>query len=145
MTALGDWNGVRHTLKTYARLILLATVPLTLMLVYFSEPLVALLFQRGAFTAEDTHLISQVQAAYLLQVPFYVLSILILQLVYSVHGNRIVLLSAVISLPLDVLLNYVLMQYFGVVGIALSTVMVYVASLAFLLVMARRVIRRVAR
>ncbi len=145
MIALSDWNGVRHTLKSYARLILLATVPLTLILVYFSEPLIALLFQRGAFTAEDTHLISQVQAAYFLQLPFYVLGILILQLIYSVHGTRVVLYSAIISLPLDVLLNYVLMQYFGVVGIALSTVIVYVASLAFLLVMYRRVIRRVAQ
>jgi len=141
MSAADDWRGVRHTLKTYTRLILLTTVPLTLILVYFSEPLVGLLFQRGAFTAEDTHLVAQVQAALLLQLPFYMLSTLLVQLVYSTHSNRALMVSAIISLLLDVLLNYALMQYFGVVGIALSTVFVYIGTLVFLLVMYRRVVR----
>jgi len=141
MSAADDWRGVRHTLKTYTRLILLTTVPLTLILVYISEPLVGLLFQRGAFTAEDTHLVAQVQAALLLQLPFYMLSTLLVQLVYSTHSNRALMVSAIISLLLDVLLNYALMQYFGVVGIALSTVFVYIGTLVFLLVMYRRVVR----
>jgi len=141
MSAADDWRGVRHTLKTYTRLILLTTVPLTLILVYFSEPLVSLLFQRGAFTAEDTHLVAQVQAALLLQLPFYMLSTLLVQLVYSTHSNRALMVSAIVSLLLDVVLNYALMQYFGVVGIALSTVFVYIGTLVFLLVMYRRVVR----
>jgi putative peptidoglycan lipid II flippase len=141
MSAADDWRGVRHTLKTYTRLILLTTVPLTLILVYFSEPLVGLLFQRGAFTAEDTHLVAQVQAALLLQLPFYMLSTLLVQLVYSTNSNRALMVSAIVSLLLDVLLNYVLMQYFGVVGIALSTVFVYMGTLVFLLVLYRRLVR----
>jgi putative peptidoglycan lipid II flippase len=144
MVAADDWSGVRHTLKSYTRLILLTTVPLTVILIYFSEPLIALLFQRGAFTAEDTHLVAQVQAAFLLGLPFYVLSTLMVQLMYSTHGNQMVMVSAVIGLLLNVLLNYVLMQYFGVVGIALSTTTVYIASLAFLLILYRRLIRRIA-
>ena len=38
MVAVYDWAGIRHTLKTYTYLILLVTIPMTFILVYFSEP-----------------------------------------------------------------------------------------------------------
>ena len=58
MVAREEWDGVRHTLITYARLIVLITLPLTVMLIYFSEPLVRVLFQRGAFTEADTQIVA---------------------------------------------------------------------------------------
>lgn len=131
MTANGDWNGVRHTLKTYTRLILLATVPLTLVFVYLSTPLVGLLFERGAFTAADTRLVGQVQALYLLQVPFYMLGILIVRVISSVKANYLLMQAASINFILNITLNYVLMRWLGVAGIALSTAIVYLASLIY--------------
>jgi putative peptidoglycan lipid II flippase len=112
-----------------------ATVPLTVGLVYFSEPLVRLFFERGAFTSGDTYLVSQVQVLFLLQVPFYFLSILIVRLISSLQANHILLWGAVISLPLSVILNYLFMQWLGVAGIALSTSMVYFVSFCYLLYM----------
>jgi len=70
MIAKRDWVGCRRTLRTYSRLIILATVPITLALVIFSEPLVRIVFQRGAFTVTDTKIVSRVQAFLSLQVPF---------------------------------------------------------------------------
>src|SRR5947208_4612358 len=51
MVAAADWKTVRHTLKSYTGLILVVTLPITFLVVLFSKPLVALLFQRGNFTA----------------------------------------------------------------------------------------------
>jgi putative peptidoglycan lipid II flippase len=135
MVGVKDWSGVRHTLKTYSYLIVFATVPLAVGLVYFSEPLVRLFFERGAFTSGDTYLVSQVQVLFLLQVPFYFLSILIVRLISSLQANHILLWGAVISLPLSVILNYLFMQWLGVAGIALSTSMVYFVSFCYLLYM----------
>lgn len=141
MVAAGDWSGMRHTLKTYSRLVLLATVPLTLMLVYFSEPLIGLLFQRGAFEAKDVRLVGEIQALYMLQVPFYVLSILIVRLISSLGANSLLLWGAAISLPLNIVLNYTFMIWFGVAGIALSTSVVYFVSLCYLAFVLSRMMR----
>lgn len=135
MVGVNDWSGVRYTLKTYSYLIVFATVPLTIGLVYFSKPLARLFFERGAFTSADTHLVSQVQAFFLLQVPFYFLSILIVRLISSFKANHILLWGAGISLPLSVILNYLFIQQLGVAGIALSTSIVYFVSFCYLFYM----------
>lgn len=128
LVANKDWAGLQHTFKTYARLILLITLPVTVLLFVFSEPIVQLLFQRGAFTAQDTYQVSQTQAFYVLQLPFYMLGILGVRLISSLAKNEILMKIALVTLPLNILLNYLFMQWIGVSGIALSTVIVYIAS-----------------
>ena len=135
MVAVYDWAGIRYTLKTYTYLILLVTIPLTLILVYFSEPLVHLLFERGAFTSTDTWRVSQVQALFLLQVPFYFLGILMVRLISSLKINRILMQAAIINLFLKITFNYFLMQRLGAAGIALSTTLVYVVSFIYCSIM----------
>jgi len=144
MVTLEDWTGLRHTLKTYIGLIFIVSVPLTLGLVYFSEPLVSLLFQRGAFTTEDTHLVSQVQALFLLQVPFVSAGMLLVRLTSSLHANHWLIWSAVIGVTVNVVLNYVLMQWLGVAGIALSTSAVFVVMFCCHLLNTLRLLGRVA-
>jgi putative peptidoglycan lipid II flippase len=142
MVAVRDWIGVRHTLKTYARLILLVTIPLTLLLIYFSEPLVRIIFERGAFKVADTHLVSQVQVLCLLQVPFYIMGIMFVRLVSSLKANYILLWGTTISVFLNITLNYLFMNLLGVSGIALSTSVVYAASFCFLLYMVTRLLKK---
>jgi putative peptidoglycan lipid II flippase len=131
MAAASDWTGIRHTLKTYTYLILLVTIPLTFALVYFSEPVVRLLFERGAFTSVDTLRVSQVQALFLLQLPFYFLGILIVRLISSLNMNHILMQGAIINLFLKIVFNYFFMQRLGVAGIALSTALMYVVSFMY--------------
>ena len=135
MVAVYDWAGIRYTLKTYTYLILLVTIPLTLILVFFSESLVRFFFERGAFTSADTWRVSQVQALFLLQVPFYFLGILMVRLISSLKINRILMQAAIINLFLKITFNYLLMQRLGAAGIALSTTLVYVVSFIYCSIM----------
>lgn len=132
MVAMNNVAGVRHTLLTYSRLILVVTLPLTALLMYFSEPLVRLLLQRGAFTDADTNLVSQVQSAYLLQVPVYVLGILFVRVISSLKANHVMLWGTVINLIVCAVSTYVLMQWFQVVGIAFSISLMYLISTIYL-------------
>jgi putative peptidoglycan lipid II flippase len=132
MVATNDWSGVRHTLRTYAALILGVTIPVTIGLVYFSEPLVRLMFQRGEFTAEDTHVVAQVQALFFLQMPFYIMDIFLTRLISSLNANRWLIWRSVIGLLLNIILNYVFMQWLGVAGIALSTSIVFMVLFFYL-------------
>jgi putative peptidoglycan lipid II flippase len=143
MVVKADWNSIRHSLKIYSWLILLFTVPFTLLVYVMSKPLVALLYQHGAFTEADTLLVSRIQAMYVLQVPFYTLGILFVRLISSLQANYILMWGTVISFILNITLDYLLMRILGVAGIALSTTLVYVISCVFLWVMLRRKLKQV--
>jgi putative peptidoglycan lipid II flippase len=142
MAADGDWHGCRHTLKRYSVLMLSVTAPLMLVLVAFSRPLVRLLFQRGAFNAVDTDVVGQVQAFYSLQIPFYVLCLLFVRFISSVRRNDLLVYASAINLVVDVAMNLVLMRVLGVAGIALSTAIVMIGSLAFLSWISFRLLNR---
>ena len=144
VVAANDWTGMRHTLKTYSGLVLVVTVPITLILICFSESIVRLLFERGAFTEGDTYLVSQIQMLYSYQVPFYVLGVIIVRLISSLKANALLMWGAVISFFLNVILNYVLMQRLGVSGIALSTSVVYCLSFCYLLYQLSRLMRELS-
>ena len=135
MVADKDFRGVRNTLKSYIPLILLATVASALVLILSAQPMVRLLFQRGAFTANDTIQVAAVQSLYMLQLPFYVLGILFVRLVSAFKANHILMWGTTISFILNIILDYLFMKWFGVAGIALSTTIVYVIALCYLLPM----------
>jgi len=128
MVASHDWRGCRHTLRVYSRLIVLVTVPITLALVVFSHPLIRILFQRGAFTAADTGVVSRVQAFLSLQIPFYFLTILGVRLISALKKNFVLMIVSGVNMVLNVVFNLILMRYWGVAGIALSTSFVYVVA-----------------
>ena len=50
LSANQDWAGLRRVVNTYTNLIALVTVPLTMALIIFSEPIIATFFQGGAFS-----------------------------------------------------------------------------------------------
>ena len=130
MVANEDWSGCRHTLRVYSRSILLVTVPITLGLVVFSHPLIRIVFQRGAFTAVDTGVVSRVQALLSLQIPFYILANLGVRLISALKRNWVLMGIAGANMIVNIVFNLILMRYLGVAGIALSTSFVYLISCA---------------
>jgi putative peptidoglycan lipid II flippase len=142
MVAQNDWAGCRNTLRRYTTLVAAIAVPCTLCLMAFSRPLVRLLFQRGAFTAADTALVSRVQICYAIQIPFYIGTILFVRFLSSAMRNHVLLWTSGICLVLDILLNLALMRIWGVAGIALATSLVYVTSFVLVSAYSGRLLAR---
>ena len=128
MVANRDWSGCRRILKVYSRAIVLITVPITAGLVCFSHPLIRIVFQRGAFTAVDTAVVSRVQALLSLQIPFYFLAQLGVRLISALKRNWVLMAIAGVNMVVNVFFNLLLMKYWGVAGIALSTSFVYIVA-----------------
>lgn len=138
MVAERQWIAVRSTFRTYTRLTFGATVPVMLLLIATTPFLIRVLFERGAFTAVDTIIVSEIQVLYALQIPFYTWSILAVRLISSLRANSVLMWGAVVSLGLDVVLNLVFSRYLGVAGIALATSCVYAASCVYFGIELRR-------
>ena len=108
------------------------------LLILVSRPLAELLFHRGAVTSETISTIVQVQCCYLFQVPAYFVETLGIR-AWALGGAGLISRVAAAKLGLNIAANLVLMNYFGIAGIALSTscVQTFAAALIYCLLLRR--------
>jgi putative peptidoglycan lipid II flippase len=132
MAVAADWDGIRDTLKQSTRLILVITVPITVMLMLFSHNIVRVLFEGGAFTSENSQQVASVQSFYILQLPFYLVQIVFVRLIQALKANHILMWGTVFSFLLNAPMNYLFSKWLGVAGIALSTSVWYAFSFCYL-------------
>ncbi|MBR8653634.1 polysaccharide biosynthesis C-terminal domain-containing protein [Achromobacter sp. Marseille-Q0513] len=99
---------------------------------------VSVLFQRGAFTAENTQAVAQVLRWGLLQLPFYFGVLILVQLLASQNRYRLMSVIAVANFALKAALNAVLAPRMGAAGIMLATSLMYLLSFACYLAVALR-------
>ncbi len=141
MTARGDWDGVRSTLGAYLRAVLAVSVPIILVLMYFAEPVVRALLERGAFTEADTHMVAAIQTCSLLQVPICLAGVLIVRVISALKSNHLLLRGALLNIVVNIALNLLFMRWWGVAGIALSTTIAHAVSYTYLFLCMRKLMR----
>ena len=94
-------------------------------LAFMSEWITTLMYQRGAFTQEDTDIVSQIQVFYFLHIPFYVAILINARVVNAFERTRLYLLCNIALLICNVVLNLAFIEIFGVLGIAVATLISY--------------------
>ena len=129
-----DWLELRRILMFYGKRILLLSAALSVILVALSEPIIGVALQRGVFSEADTAVVARVQAAYALQIPFYICGIMLVRVISSMIANHFLVIVSFLNLVLNIVFNYLFMRRWGVAGIALSTSVVYLSAFAFLAV-----------
>jgi len=140
MVAHEDWAGCRHTLRTWVRRTALVSAPIAALLMGGAHWLIRLAFQHGAFGPRDTALVTPVLACYALQIPFYVSSRVFYRFLVAMRRSDLILYCGALNLALDIVLNLVLMRWYGVAGIALATSLWTVSTFAFLWYWAWRIL-----
>jgi putative peptidoglycan lipid II flippase len=141
MIAHKDWVGCRDTLQTWGALTALVSVPIAAALVLAAHLLIKTAFEHGAFGPGDTAVVTPVLAMYALQIPFFVCSRVFYRFLVAMRRTDLIFYCGALNLGLDVVLNLVLMRWFGVAGIALATSLWTVSTLIFLLYWSRKVLR----
>jgi putative peptidoglycan lipid II flippase len=132
MIAHRDWAACRQTLKTWVRLTALVSTPIAVALMAGSHLLIRLTFQHGVFGPRDTALVTPVLAMYAIQIPFFVSSRVFYRFLVAMRRTDLIFYCGLLNLALDVVLNLVLMRWFGVAGIALATSLWTVSTFLFL-------------
>jgi len=145
MVAEKEWKNIRRTIKFYLGIIFAVGIPAAILIFAFSDSIVNIIFQRGSFKAEDTAIVSPVQAYFAFQIPFYVGGIVVVRLISSLRANHILMWGAAINLVVNIGFNILFIHYLGLKGIALSTSFVYLISFLFLVYFANRQILREER
>ena len=98
--------------------------PVFALMAIFSYDAIKFLFERGAFDADDTFLVSQ--ALFFLSVSIipYVARDALTRVFYAFNDSRTPFLIAVLSIAVKSVMNFIFVKIFGVGGITLSTTIV---------------------
>jgi putative peptidoglycan lipid II flippase len=123
-----DWEGLKSQLKHAVLMVGGFSIPATLGLFVLAPLVVHVLFERGAFTADDTTRVAGVLRIAIFQVPFYILGTLCSRVAVSLQATRFILLLSLLSMLANAGLNWVFMRSLGAPGIALATVLVAILS-----------------
>ncbi len=142
MIAHRDWSGCRSTLRIWFRISALVSVPVAALLIAGPRQIVRIALQHGHFSAGDTAVVSTVLAMYAIQIPFYVTSRVYYRFLVAMRRTDLILYCGVLNLGLDIVLNLVLMRWFGVAGIALATSLWTVSTLFYLWFFSRKLLAR---
>ena len=144
MASRREWEECGRSLRTWGRWSLAIATMVTVVLITVSRLLVRLTLQHGVFGQEDSAAVSSVLVMYALQIPFFVCSRVFYRFLLAMRRSDLVLYCGLLNLVLDVILNLVLMRWFGVAGIALATSLWTVSTLIFLCYWSRKVLARQA-
>ncbi len=108
------------TLKQTVGLTLFISLPAMVGLVSLAEPLIGLLFERGAFDAKAVLFTSQALMAYGVGLPFIAMSRPLVSAFYAQEDTKTPVKIAILCLLVNVGAGYLLMQHIAHVGLALA-------------------------
>lgn len=133
-----DRNEFRSTLASSLRFALFLTAPSAVGLAVLGEPIIALIYQRGAFGPDDTALTAQALAAYSLGLVGYSLIKILAPAFYAIDDARTPARISLLSILINLGLNAALVGPLRHTGLALSTALVATLNAVLLFELLRR-------
>jgi len=118
---LGHFADAVSTQNRGLELALLLTVPAAVALALLATPILAVLFQRGAFDAADTAATAAALSAYAAGLPAFVAIKVLVPAFFARQDTAAPVKVAVAAVAVNLCLTLVLMQFLAHVGIALAT------------------------
>jgi putative peptidoglycan lipid II flippase len=133
-----EWENLRHTMANGMRQILLLLIPAAAAVLVLSVPMTRLVYQRGEFDAEQTHLVAQALFWFAFSLPFNGLYLLLTRTFFSLQRPWVPTAVAGSNLVVDVIFSFAFYSPFGVGGVVAATVIATVSSVVAQAVILRR-------
>jgi len=113
------------------KIVFISTLLISIVLSYFSQDLADIVFVRGKFDYESLILVYPVQTIFFLKLPFVAIAIIAARMMNSFELNREMLYINIFSFSFNGVLDYLLVDKFGVVGISYATLFTYILAAIF--------------
>ena len=120
LVASGDMERMKATLLRALRLGAALSLPAAVGLVVLAQPLVAALFEHGAFTSHDSRQTAQALMAYCVGLAAYAGVKVLVPAFYALGDTRTPLVASFLALAANLSLNLLLYRSYGHVGLALA-------------------------
>jgi putative peptidoglycan lipid II flippase len=130
--AAGDMGEFRATLAAALKLVAFLTLPATAGLVALREPIIALLYEHGRFTAHDTARTAAVLSAYAIGLYAYASVKVLAPAYYALKAPRVPLYASLVAVACNIAASLALYRRFEAPGLALGTSIGAVANFVLL-------------
>ena len=117
----GDEAGGQDAFNRASELALALTIPAAVALIVIPIPLIAVLFERGAFTSDDTAATALAVAVYGLGLPAFVLQKALQPLFYARGDTKRPFYYAMVAMVLNAVIAFGLRDYIGFIAAAVGT------------------------
>jgi len=121
MAADGNLDGLKKSISEAISSISLLVVPTTVGAMVFSQPVVSLLFGRGAFDSQAISMTAYALFFYSLGMIGFGLREVLSRAFYSLQDTKTPMINAAIGMVINIGLNVILSKYMGIGGLALAT------------------------
>ena len=121
MAADKDYSQFRNLISKAIKNISLLVIPITVLTLVISKPMVLFLFGRGAFDEEAVSLTSSALFFYSMGMLGMGLREVTARAFYALEDTKTPMINACFTVLINILLNILLSRYFGIGGLALST------------------------
>jgi putative peptidoglycan lipid II flippase len=138
LVAEREWIRLHQQVKSYLALVLVATIPATVVIVLLSTFIVRVLFEHGEFNPSDTRDVAELQMIFALMIPAYTLSQLLSRVLNAMRATRYLLIGSIVIFAFNIIADYLFKEWFGITGIAMATVGNYALALIFNFYLFRR-------
>jgi putative peptidoglycan lipid II flippase len=122
MAARRDPGGMRRAVGVGMRQINLLLIPAAAFMVVLATPIVRLLFERGKFDAQSTHLVSIALFWFAFSLPFGGLNLLLTRTFFAVQRPWIPTSLAALNMIVDIIVSLSLYKPLGIAGLIIGTV-----------------------
>lgn len=133
LAAKSDMKGFKVTIRKTMGILLSMVVPLSILVMVLSEPIVKVLFERGAFDQNSTNLTKSALFFYSIGIVGFGLRDLLTRIFYSLEDSKTPMINGIIGIVCSIGLNLILAPKMGVSGIALGSSLGALISAALLL------------
>jgi putative peptidoglycan lipid II flippase len=141
-----DWKGVASHIDSSVVLLAVSLIPSTILLCSTGDICVKILYERGAFTANDTFMTNRALFGYSIGLLFYALSISFVRVFNAMHDMRTPAFVGISSIALNAVIAVILMKPLGNLGISLATSLVSLYNFLVLYIIFRKKVQyRMAR
>lgn len=138
--ARGDLSGLAERMREGASAVWLLTSASSIGLVLLADPVIALLYEGGRFTAADTEAVAMILRAYMLGLLPYSMVKLFAPAFYSLDRPRVPLIASVSAVAVNLTFNALTYRQLGAPGLALGTSLAALVNLTILRLAFRRVV-----
>ncbi|HSZ68792.1 MAG TPA: murein biosynthesis integral membrane protein MurJ [Solirubrobacteraceae bacterium] len=121
MAARRDPRGMRRAVGVGMRQINLLLIPAAAFMIVLATPIVRLLFERGKFNAESTHLVSIALFWFAFSLPFGGLNLLLTRTFFAVQRPWIPTSLAALNMIVDIIVSISLYKPLGIAGLIIGT------------------------
>ncbi|MBQ2084381.1 MAG: polysaccharide biosynthesis C-terminal domain-containing protein, partial [Firmicutes bacterium] len=119
--AAGDRLSIGTMTERGINVLALLAVPLSLGAMVYAQPVIQIVYQRGAFTAEDTAVTASAFFCYAIGLTFLAVNQLITKVFYSLHDTKTAVYCSVAAVVCNIVLNLILVRPMAHAGLALAT------------------------